>query len=63
MLGRVAMNPFGRAARFFTPAGIAIGTAGIAKDYYDFVQRELERKAADPEAYAAEQEEQMGISA
>jgi hypothetical protein len=27
------------------------------------VKKELERKAADPEAYRAEQEEQMGVSA
>ena len=63
MLGRVAMNPFGRAARAFTPVGAGITAIGLGKDYYDFIQRDLARKAADPEAYAAEQEEQMGISA
>ena len=63
MLGRVAMNPFGRAARAFTPVGAGITAIGLGKDYYDFVQSDLARKAADPEAYAAEQEEQMGMSA
>ena len=62
-LSRVAANPFGRAARLFTPVGAGITAIGLAKDYYDFVQSELARKAADPEAYAVEQEEQMGISA
>ena len=62
-LGRVAANPFGRAARLFTPVGAGITAIGLGKDYYDFVQSELARKAADPEAYAVEQEEQMGISA
>ena len=63
MLGRAAMNPFGRAARAFTPVGAGITAIGLGKDYYDFVQSELARKAADPEAYAVEQEEQMWISA
>jgi hypothetical protein len=63
MLGRIAMNPFGRAARVFTPVGAGITAIGLGKDYYDFVQSDLARKAADPEAYAAEQEEQMGMSA
>ena len=63
MLGRVAMNPFGRAARVFTPVGAGITAIGLGKDYYDFVQSDIARKAADPEAYAAEQEEQMGMSA
>ena len=62
-LSRVAANPFGRAARLFTPVGAGITAIGLGKDYYDFVQSELARKAADPEAYAVEQEEQMGISA
>jgi hypothetical protein len=63
ILGRAAMNPFGRAARAFTPVGAGITAIGLGKDYYDFIQRDLARKAADPEAYAAEQEEQMGMSA
>jgi hypothetical protein len=62
-LGRFAANPFGRAARAFTPIGAGITAIGLGKDYYDFVQSDLARKAADPEAYAAEQEEQMGMSA
>ena len=52
-----------KAARLSTPLGAGITAAGVAKDYYDFVQREIERKAADPEAYRVEQEEQMGIAA
>ena len=60
MLGRVAMNPFGRAARFFTPAGIAIGTAGIAKDYYDFARDEIEKvRAMSPEERQAYNESLM----
>jgi len=62
-LARVAANPFGKAARLFTPVGAGITAVGLGKDYYDFVLKELERKEADPEAYAVEQEEQMGISA
>ena len=62
-IGRVAANPFFRAARLFTPAGAALTAAGLAKDYGKFVQSEIKRKAADPEAYIAEQEEQMGIAA
>jgi len=62
-IGRVAANPFFRAARAFTPVGAAITTAGLAKDYGRFVQSELARKEADPEGYKAEQEEQMGIAA
>ena len=49
--------------RALTPIGAGITAAGLAKDYSEFVQRELERKAADPEAYRAEQQEQMGMSA
>ena len=49
--------------RALTPVGAGITAAGLAKDYAEFVQRELARKAADPEAYRAEQEEQMGVSA
>ena len=62
-LGRFAANPYGRAARAFTPIGAGITAIGLGKDYYDFVQSDLAKKAADPEAYAAEQEEQMGMSA
>ena len=49
--------------RSLTPIGAGITAAGLAKDYGEFVKRELERKAADPEAYRAEQQEQMGMSA
>ena len=53
----------GRFGRALTPIGAGITAAGLAKDYAEFVQRELARKKADPEAYRAEQEEQMGVSA
>jgi hypothetical protein len=49
--------------RALTPVGAGITAAGLAKDYAEFVRRDLARKAADPEAYRAEQEEQMGVSA
>ena len=62
-IARLAANPFGKAARLFTPVGAGITAVGLGKDYYDFVLKELERKEDDPEAYAAEQEEQMGESA
>jgi hypothetical protein len=62
-LGRFALNPIGKAARVLTPAGATLTAAGLAKDYYDFVQRDLAEKEADPEAYKAKQDEQMGISA
>ncbi len=52
-----------KAARVSTPLGIGITAAGLGKDYYDFVQRDLAEKEADPEAYKAKQDEQMGISA
>ena len=60
ILGRAAMNPFGRAARFFTPAGAVIGTAGIAKDYYDFARDEIEKvRAMSPEERQAYNESLM----
>ena len=52
-----------KAARLSTPLGAGITAAGVAKDYYDFVQRDLAEKEADPEAYKAKQDEQMGIAA
>ena len=69
-VAKITKNPIlqralnlGRFARFTTPVGAALGIAGLGVDYGKFVKRELERKAADPEAYRAEQEEQMGVSA
>ena len=69
-LKKITSNPtaqkilgLGRFGRALTPIGAGITAAGLAKDYAEFVQRELARKAADPEAYRAEQQEQMGISA
>jgi len=49
-LGRVAMNPFGRAARAFTPVGAGITAIGLGKDYYDFAKDEIAKvKAMSPE--------------
>ena len=49
-LGRVAMNPFGRAARAFTPVGAGITAIGVGKDYYDFAKDEISKvKAMTPE--------------
>jgi len=69
-LKKITTNPtaqkilsLGKFGRSLTPIGGVITAAGLAKDYGEFVQRELKRKAADPEAYRAEQQEQMGISA
>ena len=69
-VAKITKNPIlqralnlGRFARFTTPVGAALGVAGLGVDYGKFVKKELERKAADPEAYRAEQEEQMGVSA
>ena len=69
-LKKITTNPtaqkilsLGRFGRALTPVGAGITAAGLVKDYGEFVQRELKRKAADPEAYRAEQQEQMGMSA
>ena len=49
-LGRVAMNPFGRAARAFTPVGAGITAIGLGKDYYDFAKDEIAKvKEMSPE--------------
>ena len=49
-LGRVAMNPFGRAARAFTPVGAGITAIGLGKDYYDFAKDEIAKvKEMTPE--------------
>ena len=49
-LGRVAMNPFGRAARAFTPVGAGITAIGVGKDYYDFAKDEIAKvKEMTPE--------------
>lgn len=45
-LGRVAMNPFGRAARAFTPVGLGITGIGLGKDYYDFAKDEIAKVRA-----------------
>ena len=45
-IGRIAANPFGKAARAFTPVGLATIGAGALKDVYDEYQR---RQALTPE--------------
>ena len=50
MIGRGLANPFGRAARVFTPVGATLTAAGIGKDYYDFAKDEIAKvKAMSPE--------------
>ena len=39
LAGRIAANPFGKAARAFTPVGLATIGAGALKDVYDEYQR------------------------
>ena len=46
MIGRGLANPFGRAARVFTPVGATITAAGLAKDYYDFAKDEIKKVRA-----------------
>jgi hypothetical protein len=43
----------GKAARFFTPTGLALLTAGQAKDFYDQYQNLQALKETDPQAYEA----------
>ena len=57
-------------ARSLTPVGAGITALGLGKDYINFAAGEIDRindmKENDPEAYEAykaEEEEQMGISA
>ena len=45
-IGRVAANPFFKAARAFTPAGAVITAAGLTKDAYDRI-KELEAMDED----------------
>ena len=45
-IGRIAANPFGKAARAFTPLGLATIGAGALKDVYDEYER---RQALTPE--------------
>ena len=50
MIGRGLANPFGRAARAFTPVGATLTAAGIGKDYYDFAKDEIAKvRAMDDE--------------
>ena len=60
MIGRGLANPFGRAARAFTPVGATLTTAGIAKDYYDFAKDEIKKvRAMEDEERKAYNEDLM----
>ena len=70
IVSKITKNPtlqraltLGKFGRALTPVGAGITAAGLAIDYGKFVRDELRRKAEDPEAYRAEQQEQMGIAA
>jgi len=70
IVSKITKNPtlqraltLGKYGRALTPVGAGITAAGLAIDYGKFVRDELRRKAEDPEAYRAEQQEQMGIAA
>ena len=58
-IGRVAANPFFKAARVFTPAGAVITAAGLTKDAYNRI-KELE--AMDPDEREALRKEREGFS-
>ena len=66
-IGRVAANPFGKAARAFTPLGIATIGAGALKDVYDEYQRrealtDEERLEEDLEAQEKFDETMIGAA-
>lgn len=63
LMRTIAMQPFKVASRAVPVLGAAVTAYDLGKTYKDFVESELARKEKDPEAYAAEQEEQMGMSA
>ena len=65
--GSILMNPFGRAARAFTPVGLATIGAGALKDVYDEYQRrealtDEERLAEDIERDRAADEMMIGAA-
>jgi hypothetical protein len=49
--GRVALNPYFKAARLFTPVGLGIAGAGQVYDFYKQYQDLQKLKEEDPEAY------------
>ena len=66
-IGRIAANPFGKAARAFTPVGLATIGAGALKDVYDEYQRrealtDEERLAEDIERDRAADEMMIGAA-
>ena len=66
-IGRVAANPFGKAARAFTPVGLATIGAGALKDVYDEYERrqaltDEERLAEDLERDEAADEMMVGAA-
>ena len=66
-IGRIAANPFGKAARAFTPVGLATIGAGALKDVYDEYKRrealtDEERLEEDIERDAAAAEMMVGAA-
>jgi len=66
-IGRIAANPFGKAARAFTPVGLATIGAGALKDVYDEYKRrealtDEERLAEDLEAQEKFDEVMIGAA-
>jgi hypothetical protein len=49
--GRIALNPYFKAARLFTPVGLGIAGVGQAYDFYKQYQDLQKLKEEDPEAY------------
>ena len=65
-IGRFALNPIGRLARGFTPAGIALQGVELVNQAMKEQKRIEDMRENDPEAYQqfiAEQEDMMGVSA
>jgi len=65
--GSILMNPFGKAARAFTPVGLATIGAGMGKDVYDEYKRrealtDEERLQEDIEAQAKDDEMMVGAA-
>ena len=59
-LGRVAANPFGRAARLFTPVGAGLTAVGLAKDAYERYQ-ELEAMSPEERQELARQRDEFSF--
>ena len=64
--GRLAMNPFGRAARAFTPVGLAtIGAGGLYDVYKEFERRQAltDEERLDEDLEAQEKYDEMMVGA